>query len=415
MAAEKDVPKWFGLLCEAEDDEFVMNNVEFRLGTNLLHKQLWKIYIEFLRDRNPKEMLHLYSRYCRFFLDDYKMKEKYRAETEKYGRIHVPWKNPFAFEQKFEEGRNAVKTVQNPGNAAVSDSVPALEVADQGPAESTTGDSTLAQNSHSSEEEDEMPAAKVTSKCDFDVFDHQNFSLPRPLIPYILQTADHKILRKLFASCKYFYARKRTPICYALRVSNKFAKDPFNDRLFKKETLYISEKPENLVVVQKFYVSTCVYAVFRPLADPRSFSQLISKLHRCDAKYINLVGPEQSLSLEEFKFLVGHGNVSILNFMGSIVDSENNLIPLEDITALVPKVQELRYVALFLDSEVPLLNCRLKPVRITEKTAEILANQTFVEKILALFLSHISGEPFDPLKFAKFCFVSFPISCIFQI
>ena len=43
-------------------------------------------------------MLHIYSRYCRYFLDDLKMKEIYEAEIQKFGPSIVTWKNPFDFE-----------------------------------------------------------------------------------------------------------------------------------------------------------------------------------------------------------------------------------------------------------------------------------------------------------------------------
>uniref|UniRef100_A0A914P0V4 Uncharacterized protein n=1 Tax=Panagrolaimus davidi TaxID=227884 RepID=A0A914P0V4_9BILA len=103
-AVENNVEEWFKLVSkfgdEANDEEFVRHNVEYRLGSNLLDIKLWKLYIEYLRIHDSKEMLQVYSKYCRFFLDDFEMKEKYKNEVEKYGPVFVSWKNLFDFESQ---------------------------------------------------------------------------------------------------------------------------------------------------------------------------------------------------------------------------------------------------------------------------------------------------------------------------
>uniref|UniRef100_A0AC35FYA2 Uncharacterized protein n=1 Tax=Panagrolaimus sp. PS1159 TaxID=55785 RepID=A0AC35FYA2_9BILA len=77
--------KWFENLLEVGDTEFVIHNVEYRIGGNLLDKKLWKLYIKFLENSDTNKMLEVYSKYCRFFLDDFEMKEEYKAKVEKYG------------------------------------------------------------------------------------------------------------------------------------------------------------------------------------------------------------------------------------------------------------------------------------------------------------------------------------------
>uniref|UniRef100_A0AC35FCF4 Uncharacterized protein n=1 Tax=Panagrolaimus sp. PS1159 TaxID=55785 RepID=A0AC35FCF4_9BILA len=51
---ENDDKKWMNALIEAEDDEIVEHNVEYRLSENLTNKNLWKMYIQFWKQRDTK-------------------------------------------------------------------------------------------------------------------------------------------------------------------------------------------------------------------------------------------------------------------------------------------------------------------------------------------------------------------------
>uniref|UniRef100_A0A914YDX5 Crooked neck protein n=1 Tax=Panagrolaimus superbus TaxID=310955 RepID=A0A914YDX5_9BILA len=97
------VEEWFGLLCEAENHEFVCHNAEYRLGMNLADKELWILYINYLQKHDPQIMLQLLSKYCRVFLDDAEMKQKYKEAVAKYGPVIVKWTNIFEFETAEEE------------------------------------------------------------------------------------------------------------------------------------------------------------------------------------------------------------------------------------------------------------------------------------------------------------------------
>uniref|UniRef100_A0AC35F0S9 Uncharacterized protein n=1 Tax=Panagrolaimus sp. PS1159 TaxID=55785 RepID=A0AC35F0S9_9BILA len=91
-AAEEDVEEWFKLLIEVDDDEFVKDNVEYRLGKNLLDRKLWMLYIEFLKQKEEYEdLLQVYSKYCRFFLDDIEMLKKYKSEMAKHENLVLPF------------------------------------------------------------------------------------------------------------------------------------------------------------------------------------------------------------------------------------------------------------------------------------------------------------------------------------
>uniref|UniRef100_A0AC35FEX1 Uncharacterized protein n=2 Tax=Panagrolaimus sp. PS1159 TaxID=55785 RepID=A0AC35FEX1_9BILA len=93
-----NVETWFEYLEEANNFDFLKHNVENRLCFNLYDKTLWKMYIYYLKTVNPYEMLHVYSKYCGYFLEDFDMLEKYEQEVAIHGPIYVTWHNPFDFE-----------------------------------------------------------------------------------------------------------------------------------------------------------------------------------------------------------------------------------------------------------------------------------------------------------------------------
>jgi hypothetical protein len=51
---EENVVGWFNALLEVGDNQFVVDNVEYRLGKELTNKKLWKLYIKFWSDRDTK-------------------------------------------------------------------------------------------------------------------------------------------------------------------------------------------------------------------------------------------------------------------------------------------------------------------------------------------------------------------------
>uniref|UniRef100_A0A914QYJ3 Uncharacterized protein n=1 Tax=Panagrolaimus davidi TaxID=227884 RepID=A0A914QYJ3_9BILA len=153
--------KWFNALMEAEDYEFVVDNVEYRLNLNL-------------------KLLETYSKYCRFFLEDSEMLEEYRKASEKYGPSIVSWKNTFIFEIYDKNCLDFVTpTIITPSPAA----------------------------------------AKCLTYFDTKNVSPQNFPFRSNLMHYILKTANASILNDLLKSCKWFYLNYPISICYKLGPS----------------------------------------------------------------------------------------------------------------------------------------------------------------------------------------------------
>uniref|UniRef100_A0AC34FCI4 F-box domain-containing protein n=1 Tax=Panagrolaimus sp. ES5 TaxID=591445 RepID=A0AC34FCI4_9BILA len=350
-AAEIDPEKWFSLLFEANDKQFIIHNIEYRIGRNLLDKKLWKIYIKYLKsENNIQELCHLYSKYCRFFLDDAEMKAEYEAEVKKHGgKIAVPWENLFEFECHEDWGDvYGREEAANPNAAFISPSLPPME---------SVGNF----------------YANIIS---------QEFSLPKPVIRYILDISNHALLRKLHKCCKYFFLKKPTPICYSIEVPTKETK-------FNNEIVTLNPKDTVSPPIKNYYLTTSLLAQnFGGKDETRLFLStfVIPQLSQCDAKYVKI--GYQKLTFKELKFLIGSGNVEVLElFDTKIIGDNNEDVPLEDIIKWVPRIRQFQ----------------MTDVKCTSKTAETLANLNFQNKIKRFCLYEMFGEQINIQAFKEFC------------
>uniref|UniRef100_A0AC35FS94 Uncharacterized protein n=1 Tax=Panagrolaimus sp. PS1159 TaxID=55785 RepID=A0AC35FS94_9BILA len=99
-ASQSGEEEWFKLLLETNDDAFIKDNVEICLGNYLLNVELWKLYMDYLKQScQYKSLLEVYSKYCRFFLNDDEMKKEYQNAMLEHGPVYLPWKNLFEFEK----------------------------------------------------------------------------------------------------------------------------------------------------------------------------------------------------------------------------------------------------------------------------------------------------------------------------
>uniref|UniRef100_A0A914PLR8 Uncharacterized protein n=1 Tax=Panagrolaimus davidi TaxID=227884 RepID=A0A914PLR8_9BILA len=329
-ASENDLEKWFSLLFEANDRKFVIHNIEYRINGDLLNKKLWKIYIKYLKEENDFHgLFHLYSKYCRFFLDDFEMKAEYETEVKKYGKeVSVAWTEPFEFEsiESWDDVYDREKKA-NPNSAYISP----------------------------------IPTPMEPTGNFYENIIPQEFSLPKPLIRYILDCTNDILLRKLHQTCKYIFHIKPTPICYSIQ-GDTMATSFINEALLLND---IEHPPLNNYLLTN--------SLFAYINNPFFLSStIIPSLSQCIAKYIKI--GFQKLTFNELKFLIGSGNVESLDIFNSkITDEKNENVPLEDILKLVPKI------LYFLITET----------KCTPKTAEILSNINFQNKIKRLQLVHL--------------------------
>uniref|UniRef100_A0AC35GW12 Uncharacterized protein n=1 Tax=Panagrolaimus sp. PS1159 TaxID=55785 RepID=A0AC35GW12_9BILA len=80
---EKNVDKWFEALTEVEDEEFVENNIEYRIGNDLTNKELWKLYIEYLKKKDDKQNPFDFEIFDATYFEKLEEKEIQYQPTEK--------------------------------------------------------------------------------------------------------------------------------------------------------------------------------------------------------------------------------------------------------------------------------------------------------------------------------------------
>uniref|UniRef100_A0A914QTJ4 T-box domain-containing protein n=1 Tax=Panagrolaimus davidi TaxID=227884 RepID=A0A914QTJ4_9BILA len=167
------------------------------------------------------------------------------------------------------------------------------------------------------------PFDKKICSLFYDTYQRQNFSLPGPQIFYILNNADHRIWNNF----------------------NLSANDP--GRLF--------------------------------------ISSLIRHLFRCEAKYLYLA--YQSLSFDEVKFLIAHGNVVEFCLPDSkILDENGQYVHLEEIMKYLPNIE----------------NLVLPNIKVNSETGHALTKLNFNSKIFIFSIHAVFGDPFDKNEFLKF-------------
>ena len=291
------------LLKSAGDVEFVKHNVEDRLGRNLKNKKLWKLYLKYLAKVDPREMLQVYSKYCRFFLDDVEMVDEYEAQVQRYGPVEVPWKNLFHFE-----------------SATIS-----LLEEDEEP-ENETNEWLLPVN------------FELTSGFSKTLIPkRQRWSLPLPIMQYLLDNPRPFIFGKLQQTCKYFFNKNSTLFCRRyLFDGDENPKPP----KFVGHSVQVSSLDSIPEATKRLYITTSLKV--RDEDSDTTLSHLLNNyFYRCDARFIDI--GHQLLTETEYQLLVGHGKVEKLVLHHTdIVKNDGVFMILEEVLEALPNVKSIK-------------------------------------------------------------------------
>uniref|UniRef100_A0A914PCI4 Uncharacterized protein n=1 Tax=Panagrolaimus davidi TaxID=227884 RepID=A0A914PCI4_9BILA len=246
-------------------------------------------------------MLHTYSKYCRLFRDDEKMKENYCNAVKEHCQnctFSVPWDNPFSFEISDE---HFFTTINNHDILQTT---------------TTT--------------EHQPLSVHFTSENAIS----QNFPFKDSMIYYILKNASAAVQLKLSFTSKYMFLRNPTLICHTLKITDG------NDQIeaeYYQQSVHFKVSEMDQLNFYNVYLSIVLYC---DGMDRKCLSKLIPKMFECNAKYITII--DQDISFNEFIFLVGHGNVLELTLVDvRIVDDGGKLISLADIIALMPSIERI--------------------------------------------------------------------------
>uniref|UniRef100_A0A914PK98 Uncharacterized protein n=1 Tax=Panagrolaimus davidi TaxID=227884 RepID=A0A914PK98_9BILA len=298
---ENDNKKWFEYIQKWDDEEFIIHNIEFRIGQNLQNKGLWKLYIEYWRLKNPKIMVGIYSRYCGFFLDDFEMRKEYEKEAEKLGIFVDDRLLDYKEFQSFP--------------------VPKRQT----------------------EKEFWIPKPKPN----FDKYFRQNFAFHDSFINYLMDKTNAGVLQKLFMSCKYFFKKMPTPICHRLICSR--IKDGYNtsafirrkscDRMFfDQQSLTLPKDHPCLNAFKNLILSNSVY--FGRTFPGFKSETFLSKVYRSEIKFLTLRG--YFLPMKDYLFLTKSLTVLEMDlYQAAITNTDETFAHLEDLMITLPNANKI--------------------------------------------------------------------------
>uniref|UniRef100_A0A914QF35 Uncharacterized protein n=1 Tax=Panagrolaimus davidi TaxID=227884 RepID=A0A914QF35_9BILA len=305
-----DLPfdEWILYLNEIENEEAVFGLFEHRLGwkNGCFDKNLWNLYLKLMKENDQIGYLNIYCRYTRFFIEDKEKVEKYRNEIERISKIPLPvsefWIDTILYEFDFGTKESALKILKRAlafSNSSVdlkiedilspTDYFEVLKKMDPVLIPKIDFFDTL-EAPHKSPiscfyPRNQIPTLKKT----------QNFSIPRTIIYYFTQNIkfNHRMLQKLYNSCKYFFAIQSTPICYRLVLGWKESK-------YDEQSLFLKIEDFNFFGLNNLYITTTL-DILADETQPKLLFNLIKRIYKCEAKYGDI--DHQTITINELRHI----------------------------------------------------------------------------------------------------------------
>lgn len=163
---------------------------------------------------------------------------------------------------------------------------------------------------------------------------NQNFSFCTDIIRHI--SNNYECRQKLYQTCKYFYAKFQIPICHRLAFDRCVTLYKKNSFLFP---LYRYYKSYN-TLFQQFILANSLK--IEDTCDRKCFLFITSLLKDCRIKYLSLHA--QNITLKEIKMVNGKNNlisIKLYNVNVFVDEKENEIAPMEDI---ITCLSTLKYI-----------------------------------------------------------------------
>lgn len=147
----------------------------------------------------------------------------------------------------------------------------------------------------------------------------QTFSIPKPLITYILENG--RALRKLYKCCKYFYQRRTYCIVDKVKFEDEDTRQfTIDSKSYKIRDAEHLSNFHNIWITQKVTISD---------EEEDIIHQLISKIIRCDAEEMDIGAID--IVKTEFDILTKSRTVKILECYSITDDTNSSPVPIEDL------------------------------------------------------------------------------------
>ena len=231
------------------------------------------------------------SRYCRFFVDDLKIREKYRsviksAESE---LDNFKWALDSAkLEYDFGCETTSIKMIRKLAKRKLGNSISVAA------ASTFTAIHDLLN----------VPVTlEPLKKVGFQQTDmvSQTFALPKPLISYICGSGNYEVTQKLQYASKQTYLLSKKTLCFNVSITDLDETEAF------EESLFVSAENPNIDHINNVFIFNTFCLLHN---DPDILSNVIPKITRCTLRHLVLCG--QVLTLKEYNFLTASKTIELL-------------------------------------------------------------------------------------------------------
>uniref|UniRef100_A0AC34GSV8 Uncharacterized protein n=1 Tax=Panagrolaimus sp. ES5 TaxID=591445 RepID=A0AC34GSV8_9BILA len=402
-----------------------IRNLEAKLGEHSFMRPIWNFYIDLLAEKNDIKVLNVYKRYCRLFIQDKAMQEKYSATTFKFLKLGYDV-SKWLFDQAKLEYDFGSKEL---GKAQMKSMLLKLDICEEcfGKSNKRLFNNELKRDKevtnswfsmfleckekkhrccvcpnvisvnnesmfHYNDKADRdqyfyslREAQYVINRSYKPIIKLQFHDSLRPPIPksifnYIIENANHhEVLAQLYKTCKYFFVKKLILICHQLYVSKSF-EETFIKNSCATNFSTLLKHP----FIEKF---CCKILIFHDWKIRTYLSASFSKICFCSLTCLRIGG--QNLTMEEFLLIINGGKLEQVKLKDiQIYKADGNLLVIEEIIKLLPSVVELS-----LKSSLPQMY--------TSETAQKLAELDRSTKFESLELDQIP-EGFEFYSFGVF-------------
>uniref|UniRef100_A0A914P446 F-box domain-containing protein n=1 Tax=Panagrolaimus davidi TaxID=227884 RepID=A0A914P446_9BILA len=166
----------------------------------------------------------------------------------------------------------------------------------------------------------------------FDNFLPQEFSLPKPLILYILENASSYLLKKLNKTCKYLFLKRNFTIIDKLVIFDEITTDGFKESISGYNvTIHLSKLNR---FKGKLWITDKLCAYY----SAPNLSSIVDKIVKCDIKNLDV---HENITFNEFIILTASGNIEKIDLQNPIQYSNGTYLALDDLLLMIPKASNI--------------------------------------------------------------------------
>lgn len=239
-------------------------------------------------------MLNVYSRYCRFFVNDWKMRDAYRTQIKRLNRNGVNVKH-FVNDYKlllmdFPLSASYTLVVHHLIKQLIVTNIISVYEG--------------LKFFQKRLKKIELPKLNKKSKPIRSSF--RGF-MPH-FLEYLAKNANSKLLLKFYSISRWFFDRRKVPLCHRLCICDT------RRTIATESSFFVTPKDLEIDGLKNIYVTNALVVISK---DPMALSKMMPKIYKFDPRFLEI--HDQILTSTEYEFIVGEGNMRRACFDNVIV------------------------------------------------------------------------------------------------